>query len=141
MIGVSALASSYVMATPKRRASRGCILWAGYFGSLNISALFKDFEAFVGTNRVYVGRTDAPQKAKTRGETNPASPCLDQPERLATNMCAVMDISQRGAKIVPDGSCALPTRFELAFVQDGQQRKVCEVIWRRGRMIGVKFVG
>ena len=52
--------------------------------------------------------------------------------------CAIMDISKRGAKIVADGTCVIPAQFELAFVHG--ERKPCEVIWRRGRMLGVKFV-
>jgi hypothetical protein len=48
-----------------------------------------------------------------------------------------MDISKRGAKIVPDGSRRIPAQFELAFVHG--ERKPCEVIWRRGRMLGIKF--
>jgi hypothetical protein len=52
--------------------------------------------------------------------------------------CHIMDISNRGAKIIPDGTLVIPARFELAFVQG--DRRACEVIWRRGRMPGVKFV-
>jgi hypothetical protein len=52
-----------------------------------------------------------------------------------------MDISKRGAKIVTDGSSVVPARFELAFTLENHKRKVCEVIWRRGRMLGIKFVG
>jgi hypothetical protein len=51
--------------------------------------------------------------------------------------CEIMDISNSGAKIVPDGSLIVPARFELALAHGS--RKGCEVIWRRGRMLGVKF--
>jgi hypothetical protein len=54
--------------------------------------------------------------------------------------CRIMDISKRGAKLVPDGSYVVPDRFELAFVLKDQKRQACEVIWRRGRMLGIKFV-
>ena len=57
---------------------------------------------------------------------------------LAASECEIMDISKGGAKIVPDGSRVVPTRFELAFSQG--KRQTCEVVWRRGRMLGVKFV-
>ena len=56
-----------------------------------------------------------------------------------TAECEIMDISKNGAKIVSDGTCVIPDQFELALVHGG--RKPCEVIWRRGRIIGVKFVG
>jgi hypothetical protein len=51
----------------------------------------------------------------------------------------IMDISKRGAKIVPDGLSAIPDCFDL--VLGDQKRKACEVVWRRGRMLGIKFVG
>ena len=56
-----------------------------------------------------------------------------------TTDCTVMDISKKGAKIVPDGLSAVPDRFDL--VLGDQKRQACEVIWRRGRMLGIKFVG
>jgi hypothetical protein len=34
---------------------------------------------------------------------------------------------------------AVPDRFELAFSEGGQHR-VCEVVWRRAKMLGVKFI-
>jgi hypothetical protein len=51
--------------------------------------------------------------------------------------CEIMDISKGGAKIVPDGTLEIPARFELAFSHG--ERKPCDVVWRRGRMLGVKF--
>jgi len=51
--------------------------------------------------------------------------------------CRVLDISTHGAKIVV--APAVPDHFELAFSEGGQHR-VCEVVWRRGKMIGVKFI-
>jgi hypothetical protein len=58
----------------------------------------------------------------------------------AMTECQIMDISKRGAKIVPDGSSVVPAHFELAFAPEDQKRQACEVIWRRGRMLGIKFV-
>jgi PilZ domain len=58
----------------------------------------------------------------------------------AITECQIMDISMRGAKIVPDGSSAVPARFELAFSPEDNKRQACEVIRRRGRMLGIKFV-
>jgi hypothetical protein len=53
--------------------------------------------------------------------------------------CQVLDISQQGAKVVVRTPSAVPDRFELAFFQGGQSR-VCEVIWRRSKMLGVRFI-
>jgi len=53
--------------------------------------------------------------------------------------CSVMDISSGGAKIATTTSSLIPDRFELAFAQGGETRG-CEVIWRHGRICGIKFV-
>jgi hypothetical protein len=53
--------------------------------------------------------------------------------------CVVLDISSEGAKIVLADSSALPNRFELAFVASGPPRS-CKLIWRRGKVVGLKFV-
>ena len=58
----------------------------------------------------------------------------------ANQECQVMDISKNGAKIVVGVPSHVPQRFELAFLQDATKRQACEVIWRRGKMIGVQFV-
>jgi hypothetical protein len=50
-----------------------------------------------------------------------------------------MDISKQGAKVVVELPSAVPNRFALMFFQGGQNR-ACEVIWRRAKMLGVKFV-
>jgi hypothetical protein len=51
--------------------------------------------------------------------------------------CRVLDISTHGAKIAV--ALAVPNHFELAF-SEGRQNRVCEVVWRRAKMIGVKFI-
>jgi hypothetical protein len=58
----------------------------------------------------------------------------------ANQECQVMDISKNGAKIVVGFPSHVPQRFELAFLQDATKRQACEVIWRRGKMIGVQFL-
>jgi hypothetical protein len=51
--------------------------------------------------------------------------------------CQVLDISTHGAKVIVDP--IVPDRFELAFFEGGQHR-CCEVVWRRAKMLGVKFI-
>jgi hypothetical protein len=53
--------------------------------------------------------------------------------------CHVMDISKHGAKVVVGLPSAVPDHFALVFFQ-GDQNRACEVIWRRVKMLGVKFV-
>ena len=57
----------------------------------------------------------------------------------AHSECQVLDISKEGAKVIVDLPSAVPDRFALVFFQGGQNR-ACEVIWRRAKMLGVKFV-
>jgi hypothetical protein len=57
----------------------------------------------------------------------------------ADQECQVMDISVNGAKVVADIPSLVPSRFELTFMQGNAKRRVCNVIWRRGKMIGVQF--
>lgn len=53
--------------------------------------------------------------------------------------CLVMDISAEGAKIIPATPAQVPDRFELAFTKGDDKRRLCEVVWRRGKTIGVQF--
>ena len=48
-----------------------------------------------------------------------------------------MDISQNGAKIVVETGSMISTRFELAFGADS--RRACDLVWRRGNTVGVRF--
>ena len=52
--------------------------------------------------------------------------------------CRVHDLSQHGAMIVVESPSIVPDQFELAFHPTDRGR-VCEVIWRRNRTIGVRF--
>jgi hypothetical protein len=52
--------------------------------------------------------------------------------------CQVLDISKQGAKVIVQMPELIPDHFELAFFQ-GDQKRICKVIWRRARMLGVQF--
>jgi hypothetical protein len=54
--------------------------------------------------------------------------------------CSVLDASPAGAKLVTKDGSGILERFELAFFQEASKRRKCEVIWRRGKVLGVKFV-
>ena len=61
------------------------------------------------------------------------SPDLD----LAVD-CAILDISESGARILlPDGA-EPPDTFDLVMDPDGQV-KCCRVMWKAGKSIGVSF--
>lgn len=53
--------------------------------------------------------------------------------------CQVMDISADGAKIISALPQQVPDRFELAFTRGDDKHRPCEVVWRRGKTIGVQF--
>jgi hypothetical protein len=54
--------------------------------------------------------------------------------------CHVLDVSSGGARIATDDAMDVRDRFELTLVRGHHKRELCEVVWRRGRTYGVKFV-
>jgi hypothetical protein len=59
---------------------------------------------------------------------------------FAVRPCVVQDISSSGAKITADNASKLPGTLRLAFARDARTGRNCQVIWRSGDSIGVKFV-
>ena len=59
---------------------------------------------------------------------------------FAARQCVVQDLSTTGAKITIEDSSALPGKLRLAFARDARTGRPCEVVWRRGKSVGVKFV-
>jgi PilZ domain len=59
---------------------------------------------------------------------------------FAARPCVVQDMSTTGAKLTIDDPNVLPARLRLAFSRDARTGRSCEVVWRRGKSLGVKFV-
>ena len=59
---------------------------------------------------------------------------------FAVRACVVEDLSASGAKVTVEDNNTLPARLRLAFSRDARSGRACEVVWRRGRTVGVKFV-
>lgn len=59
---------------------------------------------------------------------------------FAARQCVVKDLSTTGAKVTIDDPNSLPTKLRLAFSRDARTGRPCEVVWRRGKSVGVKFV-
>ncbi|MES2195010.1 MAG: PilZ domain-containing protein [Pseudomonadota bacterium] len=59
---------------------------------------------------------------------------------FAARPCVVQDLSSTGAKVTLDDPNTLPGRLRLAFSRDARTGRSCEVVWRRGKTIGIKFV-
>jgi hypothetical protein len=85
---------------------------------------------------------DAP-KAKVREprrhlHKHPASLTVD--DGATSRECIVLDVSPGGARIVTDVAIDVRDRFGLALVKDRPKHQSCEVVWRRGKTYGVKFL-
>ena len=59
---------------------------------------------------------------------------------FAARPCVVHNMSSTGAKITIDDPNMLPAKLRLAFTRDARTGRPCEVVWRRGKSVGVKFV-
>ena len=60
-------------------------------------------------------------------------------DRYSALPCTVRDLSAAGAHLRADGSINTPNTFELLIELDGFEVN-CEVIWRKDKDIGVKFL-
>ena len=59
---------------------------------------------------------------------------------FAARPCVVHDISSSGARITVQDDNTLPAKLRLAFSRDARTGRACEVVWRRGKTFGIKFV-
>ena len=59
---------------------------------------------------------------------------------FAARPCVVRDLSSSGAKLTIEDSNTLPAKLRLAFSRDARTGRPCEVVWRRGQTVGIKFV-
>ena len=59
---------------------------------------------------------------------------------FAARPCTVLDLSSAGAKITVDDPQAVTAKMRLAFSRDARSGRTCQVVWRRGKTLGVKFV-
>ena len=76
----------------------------------------------------------------------PARKSLQQPGWVgleggfAARPCVVRNMSATGARITIDDPNALPAKLRLAFSRDARTGRNCEVVWRRGKSVGIRFV-
>jgi len=61
-------------------------------------------------------------------------------EGSAKRECTVLDVSPGGAKIVTDVAIDVRDRFGLTLMPEHPGLYECEVVWRRGKTYGVKFL-
>jgi hypothetical protein len=78
-------------------------------------------------------------KKRERRRTVRQSGWLTLEGGFAARECVVIDLSSTGARIEVDSSQSLNAKLRLAFSRDARTGRDCEVVWRRGKTLGVKF--
>ena len=71
---------------------------------------------------------------RLRNSSSEACPCKHIPVQ-----CFIKDMSDTGARLAMALSVPVPPEFVLQFSPDGSVGRRCEVRWRSGIEIGVKF--
>jgi hypothetical protein len=54
--------------------------------------------------------------------------------------CVIVDVSDNGL-CLDVGALAVPKIFGVAFTAGGEVFRLCALIWRRGGLVGARFVG
>ena len=78
-------------------------------------------------------------KRETRRQLHKRLAWITADNGISERECHVLDVSSGGARIASDDAMDVRDCFELTLVK-GHKRELCEVIWRRGKTYGVKFV-
>ena len=79
-------------------------------------------------------------KRETRRQLHKRSAWITVDNGVSERECHVLDVSSGGARIASDDAMDVRDRFELTLVKGHHKREQCEVIWRRGRTYGIKFL-
>jgi len=81
----------------------------------------------------------AKQKREPR-RTRQHTAWLTFDDDFVSHECQVLDVSLNGAKLVAKIDVEIGYRFKLSTVPQAHVRQRCEVVWRRGKTFGVKFI-
>jgi hypothetical protein len=76
-----------------------------------------------------------------RRQMNKRAAWFTRDEGVTRIECYVLDVSPGGAKIMTDAPIDVRDSFVMALMPERPKRQSCEVVWRRGRTYGVKFLG
>jgi PilZ domain len=79
-------------------------------------------------------------KRETRRQLHKRLAWITVDNGVSERECHVLDVSSGGARIASDDAMDVRDRFELTLVKGHPKREQCEVIWRRGKTYGVKFL-
>jgi PilZ domain len=83
-------------------------------------------------------RKKVPREPRRQLHKQPAWITVD--DGLTKRDCFVLDVSPGGARIMTDTAFDVRDRFGLALVPSHPKRQPCEVVWRRGKTYGIKFL-
>jgi len=107
-----------------------------------MAACFEDSDDWVQRR---MGRMIVDEQ-RTKVQREPRRELRKRPTRMTVDDgvtkidCIVLDVSPGGAKVVTDAALDVRDSFELALVPEHTTRQSCEVVWRRGKTYGVKFL-
>jgi hypothetical protein len=79
-------------------------------------------------------------KRETRRQLHKRLAWITVDNGVSERECHVLDVSSGGARIASDDAMDVRDRFELTLVKGHHKREQCEVIWRRGKTYGLKFL-
>jgi hypothetical protein len=79
-------------------------------------------------------------KRETRRQLHKRLAWITTDNGVSERECHVLDVSSGGARIASDDAMDVRDHFELTLVKGHPKREKCEVIWRRGKTYGVKFL-
>jgi hypothetical protein len=54
--------------------------------------------------------------------------------------CVLWDISDGGARVAAPRVSTLPAVFRLLLTKDGSSERLCRVVWRSDKQVGVQFI-
>src|SRR5262249_17178114 len=89
-------------------------------------------------------KASAPRDNRRRASRQPFSPPFNA--RIVSIdgarffPCRISDVSQSGAKLAIIDSTEIPDTFFLALSSRGTAHRNCEIVWRKAKVIGVRFV-
>jgi hypothetical protein len=66
---------------------------------------------------------------------------IDLGDGTPPRLCAVLDVSEDGARVLLASAVALPEEFSLVFTKYGTIRRRCRLVWRSGAEFGVNYLG
>ena len=83
-------------------------------------------------------RAKVPREPRRQLHKQPAWMTVDN--GMTKRECFVLDVAPGGAKIMTDAAINVRDNFVMAVMPERPKRQSCEVVWRRGRTYGVKFL-